>query len=480
MEITNQQNIQIENEPQAIFNYEGVNTKIQCNLNDKIKDIINKFLNKIEKNENNLFYLYNGKIINKELTFNEQANELDKKRKIMNILVTGGEKEKEEIIISKDIICPECKEITLLDINNFKINFHDCKNGHNINNIFLDKYEETQKIILNNIKCNICNINHLSSNSQNDFSICKTCNKNICKDCKSKHNKNHVIINYDNKDCLCNKHIEEKYLYYCKTCKKDICILCKSEHEKHVLIDFNDIIIKDDDISKTMKDLIITIEKLKNKIIIIQKVFNRLISAVDFYYDMNKIIIDNYNLNKRNYYKLQNLYYLKNNNEMMIKYINNIIDDNQIFNIYKFPNDQFSNSEDSIYIGEMERYFISYYKNGKGIEFFNNGDIYEGNYKNNKKEGKGIYYFNFGDNYEGDYKNDERDGKGIYYYNNGDRYEGDFKNGKFEGKGKYYYKNGDRYEGFYKNDKREGEGIMYYRNGVSEKGIWKNGQLNIN
>ena len=111
MEITNQQNIQIENEPQVIFNYEGVNTKIQCNLNDKIKDIINKFLNKIEKNENNLFYLYNGKIINKELTFNEQANELDKNRKIMNILVTVGEKEKEEIIISKDIICPECKEI---------------------------------------------------------------------------------------------------------------------------------------------------------------------------------------------------------------------------------------------------------------------------------------------------------------------------------------------------------------------------------
>ena len=304
--------------------------------------------------------------------------------------------------------------------------------------------------------------------------------KHAIKICKFKHNKNHVIINYDNKDCLCNKHIEEKFLYYCKTCKKDICILCKSEHEKHVLIDFNDIIIKDDDISKTMKDLIITIEKLKNKIIIIQKVFNRLINAVDFYYDMNKIIIDNYNLNKRNYYKLQNLYYLKNNNEMMIKYINNIIDDNQIFNIYKFPNDQFSNSEDSIYIGEMERYFISYYKNGKGIEFFNNGDMYEGNYKDNKKEGKGIYYFNFGDNYEGDYKNDERDGKGIYYYNNGDRYEGDFKNGKFEGKGKYYYKNGDRYEGGYKNDKREGEGIMYYRNGVSEKGIWKNGQLIIN
>ena len=27
------------------------------------------------------------------------------------------------------------------------------------------------------------------------------------------------------------------------------------------------------------------------------------------------------------------------------------------------------------------------------------------------------------------------EGKGIYYYNNGDRYEGDFKNDKREGKG---------------------------------------------
>ena len=30
-----------------------------------------------------------------------------------------------------------------------------------------------------------------------------------------------------------------------------------------------------------------------------------------------------------------------------------------------------------------------------------------------------------------------KEGKGIYYYNNGDRYEGDWKNGKREGKGIY-------------------------------------------
>ena len=34
-------------------------------------------------------------------------------------------------------------------------------------------------------------------------------------------------------------------------------------------------------------------------------------------------------------------------------------------------------------------------------------------------------------------------GKGIYYYVNGEVYEGEWKNGKMERKGIYYYLNGD-------------------------------------
>ena len=30
-------------------------------------------------------------------------------------------------------------------------------------------------------------------------------------------------------------------------------------------------------------------------------------------------------------------------------------------------------------------------------------------------------------------------GKGCYIFNNGDRYEGEFKDGKFHGKGEYYF-----------------------------------------
>ena len=135
---------------EAVFNYEGINTSIQCNLQDKMKDIITNFLNKIKEKGDNFFYLYNGSEINKDLTFNDQANDLDKNRQKMNIIVTKNDtginaKEKNEVI-SKDIICPECKENIILNMTSNKIFFYGCKNRHNITNISFDDYEESQKI----------------------------------------------------------------------------------------------------------------------------------------------------------------------------------------------------------------------------------------------------------------------------------------------------------------------------------------------
>ena len=45
-----------------------------------------------------------------------------------------------------------------------------------------------------------------------------------------------------------------------------------------------------------------------------------------------------------------------------------------------------------------------------------------------------------GDVYEGDWKNDQRTGKGILKYHDGDVYEGEFNKGKKEGKGTMKYK----------------------------------------
>ena len=87
---------------EVTFDYESFHINIQCNVNDKMKDIINKFLMKIEKKEQNiLYYLYNGSRIKEELTFNEQANDYDRNRKKMNILVTNDENKSENKKIIK-------------------------------------------------------------------------------------------------------------------------------------------------------------------------------------------------------------------------------------------------------------------------------------------------------------------------------------------------------------------------------------------
>ena len=80
-----------------------------------------------------------------------------------------------------------------------------------------------------------------------------------------------------------------------------------------------------------------------------------MINTFDLYYKINKDIINNYNINnKRNYYKLQNLNYLKNNNKEIINYINSITNNNDIFKIYKLPNDKFYYYTFGIYLCEME------------------------------------------------------------------------------------------------------------------------------
>ena len=83
---------------------------------------------------------------------------------------------------------------------------------------------------------------------------------------------------------------------------------------------------------------------------------------------------------------------------------------------------------------EIKKKYIGESKENSKIEF----NKFQ-NLKKKLKEGRGIYYYNDGERYEGDWKNDLKDGKGIYYYNDGERYEGDWKNDLKQGKGIFYF-----------------------------------------
>ena len=172
--------------------------------------------------------------------------------------------------------------------------------------------------------CDICKNNNKDNSHNNDFYICYNFNKNICPLCKSIHDNNHNIINYDDKNYICEKH-NDIYNKYCKTCNENICMLCEDKHKNHDVIELSKILIKKEELNKIMKELKESIDKYKNKINIIKEVFDKMTNIMDIYYKINNDIINNYNMNKRNYFKLLNIYNLKNNNEILIKDLNNII-----------------------------------------------------------------------------------------------------------------------------------------------------------
>ena len=184
------------------FDYNHIQTIIQCNLNDKIEDVFKKYEIKTGKDISQLYFLYNGNTIkNGNLNLNEIINEEDKRRNIMNIVVNENDDtiiKEDNLIKSKEILCPDCNEDILINFNEYKINLFNCKNNHQRNNILLDKYDNN--IDISKIECNNCKINNKSNTYKNEFYRCNTCKINICPLCKSNHNNNHKTINYDNKN----------------------------------------------------------------------------------------------------------------------------------------------------------------------------------------------------------------------------------------------------------------------------------------
>ena len=88
--------------------------------------------------------------------------------------------------------------------------------------------------------------------------------------------------------------------------------------------------------------------------------------------------------------------------------------------------------------------------------------------------GKGIFTWDDGESYDGDWKNDMYHGTGVLTYDNG-IYKGEFVNNNMEGKGVLMYKDGSIYDGEFLNNKINGFGIYTYCNGKIDVGDWEDG-----
>ena len=179
---------------EIVFIYEGSPINIQCNKNEKMKDICIKLGNKINLNLNSLIFLYGGNQLNLDKTFNE----ITKENKI-NILVYKNENE----------ICIKCGRILnnkiiddIILLNN-NINYTLIGLKSQIDNIMNDLINKKDIMYINsqlkNINILINNINEDIKKNNNQLNQLKinfinNNNNNIIE------NKNEIICVYDKKD----------------------------------------------------------------------------------------------------------------------------------------------------------------------------------------------------------------------------------------------------------------------------------------
>ena len=136
------------------------------------------------------------------------------------------------------------------------------------------------------------------------------------------------------------------------------------------------------------------------------------------------------------------------------------------FGIYKYPNG-------TVFEGKFENSVII-----DGINKDVNGDVFEGTFvfiQNNNYTG--LCKGNSNDTIQSNQTNTYYK-KGKMVYKNGDVYEGEFADNKLNDYGKMIYANGDVYNGHWKNGIKHGQGELINIEGLTYNCYWNNGKKN--
>ena len=313
------------------FSCEGKEISIESKRDKYMKDIIEQYLIIMQKERKNFYFLYGGCSLKEELKI-EEINKEDFQIKILVYEIENDDKCETKLKDSKYIICPICKEICFININNYKINLFNCKNKNCFSNLLLSELNDFQKIDESKILCHKCNTEK-SETINNKFYKCLDCNINLCPLCYSSHNKSHKIIDYEMKNNYCNIH-SERYISYCKNCDQNLCDLCDfSKHNINFLYK-----------SKNDKENIFKLKKLlddlKKEDIVSDIKFNKIIENIESYYNMANNIINTYNNSmEKNFQLLKNINNLNKYNQKIIEDIEKLRNKNNkleiISDIYK-------------------------------------------------------------------------------------------------------------------------------------------------
>ena len=322
---------------------EGEKINIQCQENDSIERVYDKYLTKsIKKNkENNIIFLYNGESQKSFLRIKDIINEDDKIRKKLSIVGTKG---LSELLNHRNIVCPICATEADLVIKDYKINLK-CGNGHLLNDLTFSEFIEKQEIDCSKIVCDYCKKINLENCEEGKFKRCFECKQNFCENCAKLHkkekNKKHCnsIKNYniENFKCIC--HNNNIFNSYCKNCEKDLCFECRKDkrHKNHVIIDYNEIAPGDDVIIEKREKLSLTQKEFIRQIDSIIKNLNFIKNYIQSYSKFVSNVLDRYNPMEKNFRMINNIKSI--NLEETINDLNevNLCDnnDNKLINIMK-------------------------------------------------------------------------------------------------------------------------------------------------
>ena len=124
-------------------------------------------------------------------------------------------------------------------------------------------------------------------------------------------------------------------------------------------------------------------------------------------------------------------------------------------------------NEEEVYVGNWERGL----RVGRGTHWNGKGNLYIGQWRDNKRNGLGSYFFDLPEWRENQHSE-------YWLKENTENYTGEFVNDHFHGQGAYRWANGHRYVGeFFAGDKH-GLGTFYYaKTGTARQQLWKYGDF---
>ena len=182
----------------VIISFQGTTFEIQCNKEDKMKNIFKIFANKVGVHLESLYFLYGGKTVNLDSKFQETINLFDKIRNKMNIIAIEKEK-------NYTFLCPYCGS----NINSYCSLLHYLLNFNE--DTYNRLYEIRQKIQNINYKNNIIeqikNIDYLLYNLIQELKKKNLSNKENIKNINKNNSikniievKTNIIDNYNTKN----------------------------------------------------------------------------------------------------------------------------------------------------------------------------------------------------------------------------------------------------------------------------------------